>query len=95
MCALLIAVSPSVWSQEVPPIAPLPEIPQGSTPSAGASPAPPSVEQLAARLQAMEDLNKKLVDQLAKTNREHDAQMRQVLDRVGDLSRRLNDPQPS
>ncbi len=94
ICALLIAVSPSVWSQEVPPIAPLPEVPQGSTPHAGASPAPPSVEQLAARLQAMEDLNKKLVDQLAKTNREHDAQMRQVLDRVGDLSRRLNDPQP-
>jgi phosphate-selective porin OprO and OprP len=84
MCALLAALSPNVRSQDVPPpIAPLPP------------PAPVSVEQLAARLQAMEELNKRLVEQLEKSNREHDAQIRQALEQVGELSRRLNvEPQP-
>ena len=49
-----------------------------------------SLQELAARLKAMEELNKKLAEQLERSNREHDAQMRQVLDRVGALSKRLN-----
>ena len=79
-CALYWPLlAPTVRSQDLPP--PIPPLPP---------PAPASVEQLAARLQAMEELNKKLVEQLEKTNRDHDEQMRQVLERVGDLSRRLN-----
>jgi phosphate-selective porin OprO and OprP len=58
-------------------------------------PATASVEQLAARLQAMEQLNKKLAEQLEKSQQTHDAQMSQVLRQVGELSRRLNDAQGS
>ena len=43
----------------------------------------------------MEELNKKLTEQLEKTNREHDAQMRQFFEQVGELSRRLNGEQQS
>ncbi len=50
-----------------------------------------SVEQLAERLRAMEETNRKLADQLERTNREHDAQMKQLLDRFGQLSNRLGD----
>jgi phosphate-selective porin OprO and OprP len=90
-----MAISPNVWSQDVPPpIPPLPAMSQPSTSNAPSPAAPATVEQLAARLQAMEELNKKLAEQLEQANREHDAQMRQLLERVGELSRGLNDRQP-
>jgi phosphate-selective porin OprO and OprP len=56
-----------------------------------ALPAATQLEQLAARLQKMEELNKKLENELEKSQRDHDAEMRQVLDQVGELSRRVND----
>ena len=71
--ARLTAVSTHVFSQELPPPIPaLPAIPQPPTSNASSPTAPASVEQLAARLQAMEELNKKLGEQLEQTNREHD-----------------------
>jgi phosphate-selective porin OprO and OprP len=80
---LLALLSPTVWSQDVPPpIAPVP------------TPSPATLEQLAARLQAMEELNKKLAEQLEKSNRDHDAQMRQLLEQFGELSRRPNGEPP-
>jgi phosphate-selective porin OprO/OprP len=48
-----------------------------------------SVEQLAERLRAMEELNRKLSEQLEYTNRAHDQQMKQLLERVAELSTRL------
>ena len=41
-----------------------------------------SVEQLAERLRAMEEMNRKLAEQLEQTNREHDEQMKQLLGEV-------------
>ena len=54
------------------------------------SPAPPpaaaSVEQLAERLLRMEEANRKLSEELERIRREHGAQMKQILDRVAELS---------
>src|SRR4051794_22662106 len=51
-------------------------------------PASTSVEELAKRLRAMEQANKKLAEQLDRNTREHDEQMRLLLERYGELSRR-------
>ena len=37
----------------------------------------------------MEEMNRKLAEQLEKTNRAHDEQMKQLLERFGELSNRL------
>ncbi len=39
----------------------------------------------------MEELNRKLAEQLEQTNRAHEEQMRQLLEKVGELSKRLGD----
>src|SRR5262249_26559712 len=44
---------------------------------------------LAERLHAMEAMNQKLAEQLERTTREHNEQMRELLERYGELSRRL------
>ncbi len=62
-----------------------------ATANAPSQPAAGQLEKLAARLQAMEELNKKLAVELANSKKEHDAEMRLVFDQVGELSRRLND----
>jgi phosphate-selective porin OprO/OprP len=49
------------------------------------------VGQLAERLRAMEEMNKKLADQLERTTREHNEQMRLLLQSYGELSKRLGD----
>ena len=84
---VLAAFCPSAWSQELLP-APLPS---PAAPSAPPPAAPISAEQLAERLRAMEEMNRKLAEQLEKTNREHDEQMRQLLEKFGELSNRLSD----
>ncbi len=65
----------------------LPALPSTAQPS-GASPT--SVQELAERLRKMEEMNKKLADQLERSTREHDEQMRMVLGRYADLERRLS-----
>jgi phosphate-selective porin OprO and OprP len=70
--------------------------PSSSTPVTVARSAPPqpatiSVEQLAERLRTMEEANKKLAEQLERTTREHQEQMRQILTEYQDLSRRVKD----
>lgn len=65
----------------------LPALPSPVQPP-GASPT--SVQELAERLQKMEEMNKKLADQLERSTREHDEQMRTVLGRCADLERRLS-----
>jgi phosphate-selective porin OprO/OprP len=49
------------------------------------------VEQLAERLRAMEEINRKLTDQLERATREHNEQMRELLEKYGELSKRLGD----
>jgi phosphate-selective porin OprO and OprP len=49
------------------------------------------VEELAGRLRAMEEMNKKLAEQLEKNTKEHDEQMRLLLKKVDELSRRSSD----
>jgi phosphate-selective porin OprO and OprP len=93
-CAVLGAFATTARAQDdgaLPPA--LPATPAPVAPDAPSPPAAAQLEQLAARLQAMEDLNKKLVDRLEESQKDHDAEMRQVLDQVGELSRRLNDGQ--
>ncbi len=71
-----------------PPLLPIPPPPAHTNQSSGTT---TTVEQLAARLRAMEESNKKLADQLVETNRAHDAQIRQLHAKIGELSNRLND----
>jgi len=52
--------------------------------------APISVEQLADRLRVMEDKNRQLAEQLEEANRAHKEQMTQLLEKFGELSKRLN-----
>jgi phosphate-selective porin OprO/OprP len=50
-----------------------------------------TVEQLAERLRAMEEMNRKLADQLERTTREHHAEMRELREQYGELVKRLGD----
>ncbi len=60
-------------------------------PAARSEPPQTSVDDLAKRLRAMEETNRKLAEQLERTTREHDQQMRMLLEKYGELSRRLNE----
>ena len=71
-----------------PPLLPIPAAEARSGQPVQAS---TSVEQIAARLRAMEEANKKLAEQLERTNREHDAQIKQLHAKIGELSNRLSD----
>lgn len=51
---------------------------------------PPSINQVEAQLRAMEDLNKKLSEQLDRTTSEHNKQINDLLEKYQDLSNRLN-----
>jgi phosphate-selective porin OprO and OprP len=92
LSAVLLAFCESVWSQEAPPaLPPAPTAPGPGAPSVPAQPAPLSVEQLAERLRVMEETNRKLAEQLERNNRAHEVQMKQLLEKFGELSNRLND----
>lgn len=52
---------------------------------------PLSIEQLAERLRAMEEMNRKLADQLERSNREHDAQIKELLKRLDAPAQRPGD----
>jgi len=88
---VLAAICPSVRSQDLPPALPSPPAPGPGAMSAPPPAAPISVEQLAERLRAMEEKNRKLAEQLEETNRAHNEQMTQLLERIGELSKRLGD----
>jgi phosphate-selective porin OprO/OprP len=64
----------------------------GSSPGAPTAPAPVSLEQLAERLRVMEAMNTKLIKELEQTRRDHDAQMKQILERLEKPSDRSSDP---
>jgi len=49
------------------------------------------MEQLAERLRVMEEMNGKLAEQLEETKKAHNAEMKQLLERLGELSKRLSD----
>ncbi len=69
---------------------PLPDV------EASAAPQPPvTVEQLAERLRAMEQVNRKLAGQLDEVNKAHQAQMNVLLQRIGELSERVGVASPS
>ena len=67
---------------------PLPVTPANETAASSAPPpaTPVTVEQLAERLRTMEEMNRKLAEQLEKSNREHDEQMKRLLEKLGELS---------
>ncbi len=71
-----------------PPASPSPFQP---IPSAPPQAAPTTVEQLAARLRAMEEANKKLAEQLERTTHEHVAEMNRLRTQYEELSTRLNE----
>jgi phosphate-selective porin OprO/OprP len=79
-------ISARAWSQETPTA--LVPLPSAETSSPSTPRAKVTVEQLAERLQAMEEMNRKLAEDLARTRWEHNEQMRQLLDRFGELSAR-------
>jgi phosphate-selective porin OprO and OprP len=92
LCGIVAAFGPTARAQEEAPSKP----PTSSMPVAGGPSAPPptsptSVDQIAERLRATEEMNKKLAEKLERTAREHDEQMRQLLEKYGDLSKRLID----
>ena len=92
LCGLLAVSCPDVRSQGLPPATGPTNGASGTgIPVAPRPPAPVSVEQLAARLEAMEATNKRLAEELERSNRAHDEQIRQLLERVGGLSGRSND----
>ncbi|MDR3621194.1 MAG: porin [Paludisphaera borealis] len=74
LTSVLAALGPNARSQDVPP-APAPA-------------APMTVEQLAQRLQAMEEMNRKLASELARTTRAHEQEMKQLREKIGELSGR-------
>ena len=89
---VLASFCPTAQSQEfLPDALPSPAAPRPAVPSAPSPDAPMSMEQLAERLRAMEELNRKLTEKLEKSNREHDEQMKLLLQRFGELSDRLGD----
>ncbi|MBN9519965.1 porin [bacterium] len=91
--ALLVA-GPVARAQPAPPVPP-PQPPAAlPTPVAQTVPsAPPTVEQLAERLRALEATNNVLTGQLEQSNRQHAEQVKQLYDRLTELTQRVGDPQ--
>jgi phosphate-selective porin OprO and OprP len=90
LCGILMTSGRGARAQDQgpPPLLPIPEAEARSD-----QPVQPStsVEQIAARLRAMEEANKKLAEQLEKANQQHDAQIKQLHAKIGELSNRLSD----
>ncbi len=87
---------PSLWilmlglgslSAASPPCARSQDLPTATPPSAASV----SVEQLAERLRVMEEMNRRLADQLERSTKEHQEQMKRLLDKFEGLSGQLND----
>src|SRR5262245_281740 len=78
-CARAQVLAPA----ELPPPTP------GSASVSALLPAPPTTDQIAERLRAMEELNARLSGQLEAATREHNEQMKQLRERYAELSRRL------
>jgi phosphate-selective porin OprO/OprP len=86
MAAFFAALASCAGAQDSPTALPdpLPGV------EASVQPQPPvTVEQLAERLSAMEQLNRKLAGQLDEANKAHRAQMNVLLQRIGELSDRV------
>ena len=90
LCGILMTSGRGARAQDQgpPPLLPIPAAEARSD-----QPVQPStsVEQIAARLRAMEEANKKLAEQLEKANQEHDEQIKQLHAKIGELSNRLSD----
>ncbi len=84
VCGLWGAFVPVARSQEAG--ATDPPRPPSPTPAA-----PITVEQLAERLRLMEETNRKLAQELDRTRKEHDQQIKQLLEKVGELSGKPSD----
>ena len=91
-CVIMVSFSPIARSDDDPTAKPPSTAnPAPAARSASPQPAPTSMEELAARLRAMEEMNKKLADRLEKTTIEHNEQMKQILEKYADLSKRLRE----
>jgi phosphate-selective porin OprO/OprP len=86
LSSVLGAISLNAHAQDLPPA-----LPALVTPEPKSADAPPTVDELAARLRTMEDTNRKLAETLEKINREHDEHMKQLVEKIDELSTRLND----
>ena len=92
---LLAAPCPVARSQDRPPatpVAPEASVPGGPSTSTQPAPTQPTVAELAERLRAMEEKNRKLAEQLEASNRAHNEQMKQLLKRFDELSERSSYP---
>lgn len=69
-------------------------LPRARSEEPAPAPAAVTVEQLADRLRAMEETNQRLAEQLERSNREHQAEMKKLLDRFEELSTRTGPPAP-
>jgi phosphate-selective porin OprO/OprP len=85
-CALVFWSS-RAWSDDQNPSgagAPAAPLPRGASTSA-------DVSELTARLRAMEETNRKLAERLDRATREHDQQMRMILEKYENLAKRLGE----
>ena len=92
---LLAAPCPVARSQDRPPatpVAPAASVPGGPSTSTQPAPTQPTVAELAERLRAMEEKNRKLAEQLEASNKAHNEQMKQLLKRFDELSERSSYP---
>jgi phosphate-selective porin OprO/OprP len=79
VCAALAGFNGSAWAQAPFPTTPAlrPELP----------PAPTFADELAERLRALEEKNKKLTEQLEQSNKEHDQQLKDLLGKYEEVSK--------
>ena len=100
LCGIHSALGPTAGAQDDPPSPPRPSPkPAAIAPSGPPAPQASAVEQLGDRVRVLEELNRKLAEQLElnrklaeqleKTNRENREQMARILEKFGDLSKRV------
>lgn len=84
-----VALGGTARAQEMPPAPPPAAGVPSPAPGPAPTPAPVTLEQLAARLQAMEAMNRKLAEELEQTRKGHDAQIKQLLERLDERTERV------
>ncbi len=90
LCGIIAAFSHITRAEESPGNPPSSQLSVVGPPSVPVQFAPPSVDQLAERLRATEEANKRLAEKLEKAMKAHEVEMKQLLQKYGELSRRLN-----
>jgi phosphate-selective porin OprO/OprP len=93
LCWALVVFGPSARGQPPSPLPPASPLTVQALPPTQPTPTPPTVEQLAERLRALEAVNRNLVGQLEQNQKLHDEQLKQLHERVTELSNRVGNGQ--